>query len=59
MAPGAVGVTSARHATWVGPPLDEVDGAARVLDPVFCHLKDPKKWLIKGYCFRNFFVAGW
>ena len=59
MAPCAVGVTSARHATWVGPPLDEVDGAARVLDPVFCHLKQPDKWRIRGYCFRNYFVAGW
>ena len=58
MAPGGVGVISARHATHVGPPLDEDDGAARVLDPIFTHLKD-RKWLIRGYCFRNYFAAGW
>ena len=58
MAPGGVGVISARHATHVGPPLDEEDGAARVLDPIFSHLKDPT-WRIRGHCFRNFFIAGW
>ena len=58
MAPGGVGVISARHATHVGPPLDEEDGAARVLDPIFSHLKDPT-WRIRGYCFRNYFAAGW
>lgn len=58
MAPKAQGVMGARHATWVGPPLDEEDGAARVLDPVFCHANDPK-WLIRGHCFRNYFIAGW
>ena len=58
MAPGGVGVLSSRHVTHVGPPLDEEDGAARVLDPVFSHLKD-SSWRIRGYCFRNFFVAGW
>ena len=58
MAPGGVGVASARHATFVGPPLDEVDGAARVLDPIFCHLND-STWRIRGMCFRNFYIAGW
>ena len=59
MAPGGVGVISARHATHVGPPLDEEDGAARVLDPVFSHVNEPAKWRIRGHCFRNFFIAGW
>jgi hypothetical protein len=58
MAPRAVGVMAARHATWIGPPLDEDDGAARVLDPVFSHATD-RTWLVRGYCFRNYFVAGW
>ena len=35
MAPGGVGATAALHETFVGPPLDDEDGAARVLDPVF------------------------
>ena len=59
MAPGGVGALAARHATHVGPPLDEVDGAARVLDPVFSHLKQPRTFRVRGYCFRNYFVAGW
>jgi len=58
MAPKGMGVNSTRHVTHVGPPLDEEDGAARVLDPVFSHLKDAT-WLIRGQCFRNFFIAGW
>ena len=49
----------ARHATHVGPPLDEEDGAARVLDPLFSHLLAPKQWLVRGKYFRNYFVAGW
>ena len=58
MAPRGVGAIAARHATHVGPPLDEVDGAARVLDPVFAHIKDGS-WRIRGHCFRNYFIAGW
>ena len=58
MAPTGVGVHSERHATFVGPPLDEEDGAARVLDPIFSHLKDPA-WRVRGICFRNYFAAGW
>ena len=33
-------------------------GAARVLDPVFMHLADPK-WLVRGQFLRNYYVAGW
>jgi NAD(P)-dependent dehydrogenase (short-subunit alcohol dehydrogenase family) len=58
MAPRGVGVMAARHATHVGPPLDEEDGAARVLDPVFSHLRD-RSWRVRGHCFRNYFIAGW
>jgi hypothetical protein len=35
MSPGGVGASAALHETFVGPPLDDDDGAARVLDPVF------------------------
>mgnify|MGYP002878239721 CR=1 FL=1 len=59
MAPRGEGVNLGRHATHVGPPLDEVDGASRVLDPWFSHLKDPAGWRVRGMCFRNYFVAGW
>eukprot|EP00933_Yihiella_yeosuensis_P041087 TRINITY_DN35529_c0_g1_i1.p1 TRINITY_DN35529_c0_g1~~TRINITY_DN35529_c0_g1_i1.p1 ORF type:complete len:564 (-),score=123.44 TRINITY_DN35529_c0_g1_i1:378-2069(-) len=58
MAPGGVGVVAKTHATRTTPPLDEVDGAARVLDPIFSHLKDPT-WLIRGKFFKNYCVAGW
>jgi len=58
MASRGVGPVAATHATFVAPPLDEEDGAARVLDPVFCHLKDPT-WLIRGKLFKDFFVANW
>ena len=40
-------------------PLDEIDGAARVLDPIFCHVKEPKSWRVRGRFFRNYYVAGW
>lgn len=58
MAPGGVGAVAATHATWVGPPLDEEDGAARVLDPVFSHLLD-SSWLLRGKFFKNYYVCGW
>lgn len=35
MAPLGQGAKSKTHQTHVGPPLDEEDGAARVLDPIF------------------------
>ena len=47
MAPGGMGIHSTRHVTHVGPPLDEEDGAARVLDPLFSHLAD-REWLVRG-----------
>ena len=58
MAPGGVGVVASTHETWVATPLDEVDGASRVLDPIFSHEKDAK-WLVRGRFFRNYFVANW
>lgn len=58
MAPDGVGTVAATHETWIGPPLDEEDGAARVLDPLFSHLKDPT-WLLRGKFFKNYYVCGW
>ena len=40
MAPMGSGAKAKTHRTHVGPPLDEEDGAARVLDPIFTHLSD-------------------
>ena len=59
MAPGGVGAVAATHATHVGPPLDAVDGAARVLDPIFSHVKEPEKWLVKGKFWKDYAVAHW
>merc|ERR1712050_792316 len=39
MAPGQKGWMQATHKTHVGPPLDEDDGASRVLDPIFLHVR--------------------
>ena len=47
------------HQTFVAAPLDEEDGAARVLDPLFSHLADPQGWRVRGQFFRNYYVAGW
>lgn len=58
MAPGGVGVVASRHVTHVATPLDEEDGAARVLDPVFSHLND-STWLIRGKFFKNYYIAAW
>ena len=59
MAPGGVGAVAATHATHVGPPLDAVDGAARVLDPIFCHVNDPATWLVRGKFWKDYCVAYW
>ena len=58
MAPGGVGAVAATHATHVGPPLDAVDGAARVLDPVFSHARDPT-WLYRGKFWKDYRVSYW
>ena len=59
MAPGGVGAVAATHATHVGPPLDAVDGAARVLDPIFSHVNAPDKWLVRGKFWKDYAVSNW
>ena len=59
MAPGGVGAVAATHATHVGPPLDAVDGAARVLDPIFSHAKAPRTWLVRGKFWKDYAVSNW
>ena len=58
MAPGGVGVLASIHETQVAPPLDEVDGAARVLDPVFLHVID-HKWTEKGHLWKDYKKTAW
>ena len=58
MAPGGVGARAATHATHVAPPLDEEDGAARVLDPIICHLKDPS-WKLCGKFWKDYHTTPW
>ena len=45
--------------THVGPPLDAIDGAARVLDPIFCHVTNPSQWLVRGKFWKDYAVAFW
>ena len=59
MAPGGFGAVAATHATHVGPPLDAVDGAARVLDPIFSHVKEPKTWQVRGKFWKDYAVSNW
>ena len=59
MAPGGVGAVAATHETHVGPPLDAIDGAARVLDPIFSHANDPERWLVRGKFFKDYFISNW
>ena len=59
MAPGGVGARAATHQTHVGPPLDEEDGAARVLDPVFTHVADPDGCRPHGKFFKDYHPAPW
>lgn len=57
MAPGGKGRKAALHETHVGPPLDEEDGAARVLDPVFMHVLSGFKE--HGLFWKHYRVASW
>ena len=59
MAPGGVGAVAATHATHVGPPLDAVDGAARVLDPIFSHVNEPASFLVRGKFWKDYCVSYW
>ena len=59
-APGGLGAKARRHETHVGPPLDEEDGAARVLDPIFRHLNSPnQEWRQHGFFWKDYEVSSW
>ena len=58
MAPLGQGAKASTHQTHINTPLDEVDGAARVLDPIFAHLNDNSK-VPKGRFFKDYHVSFW
>ena len=57
MRPAGRGMTRC-HETHVAPPLDDTDGAARVLDPVFRHLNSGGVQQ-HGFFFKDFEVSSW
>ena len=59
MSPGGVGSMSALHETFVNPPLDEEDGAARVLDPLFAHVLSHGREKPVGNFFKDYMKASW
>ena len=58
-APGGLGAKARRHETHVGPPLDDDDGASRVLDPIFRHLNSAGEWRQHGFFFKDYEVSSW
>jgi hypothetical protein len=59
MSPGGLGATAAKHETFVGPPLDDEDGAARVLDPVFSHVNGGGVDKKCGNFYKDYLKASW
>ena len=51
--------TAKTHETFIGPPLDEEDGASRVLDPVFSHILSGGKDRAHGNFYKDYFKASW
>lgn len=59
MAPLGSGASSKIHEAFVGPPLDEIDGASRVLDPIFVHVNSGGKERMSGLFLKDYHVASW
>lgn len=59
MAPGSIGNRSKVHETFVGPPLDEIDGAARVLDPIFSYVSSDGSVRYSGNFLKDYMKASW
>ena len=59
MAAGGIGASSQIHETFVGPPLDDEDGAARVLDPVFSFINSGGKVKMFGHFYKDYMKASW
>ena len=58
-APGGLGAKARCHETHVAPPLDDDDGASRVLDPIFRHLNTAGEWRQHGFFFKDYEVSSW
>ena len=59
MSPGGVGAASKAHETFVGPPLDDEDGAARVLDPIFLYVNSNGAVKLFGHFYKDYMKASW
>ena len=59
MAPGGLGANAKMHETFIGPPLDDEDGAARVLDPVFSFANSDGNIKLFGCFLKDFRKAQW
>ena len=59
-APGGLGAKATTHETHVAPPLDEDDGASRVLDPIFRHLNSKDRAFKQhGFFWKDYEVSSW
>jgi NAD(P)-dependent dehydrogenase (short-subunit alcohol dehydrogenase family) len=58
-APGGLGAKAVAHETHVAPPLDEDDGASRVLDPIFRHLNSQGAWRQHGFFWKDYEISSW
>ena len=59
MSPGGIGATAKTHETFIGPPLDDEDGASRVLDPIFNHINTGGVERPFGNFYKDYFKASW
>ncbi len=59
MAPLGAGASSRVHESFIGPPLDEVDGASRVLDPVFSCVASGGRVRMVGLFLKDYMSASW
>ena len=56
---GRPGAKAQMHETHVAPPLDEDDGASRVLDPIFRHLNSGGEFRQHGFFWKDYEVSSW
>ena len=59
MAPKGLGAQAKIHETFIGPPLDDLDGASRVLDPVFDHINSGGKDTSNGHFWKDYMKSNW
>jgi len=59
MAPCGAGASTKAHESFIGPPLDEVDGASRVVDPIFCHVNSGGLERMVGLFLKDYMSASW